>query len=357
MKKSSRYRLPALAAAFLGAMATGLLFLSPVSAKSDKDLFEIKTWTRKDCSVTPWTVADRLGFFAEEGIRLVETGETQTPLQIPSVIRGNNDVGSAHPNTLLVAIAGGAKLVGVVQGGIEPTDPAVPDYLRHMWWFVNPEKHPDVKSFADLKNLPGKIKISNITMNICTDFLTNILADKYGIPRDKLEWVTMPDVQAVQALRQGLVDIAPVHPPYYKALAEVGARKIADTFETGLGSTAGLTHYYFRADFVKKHPEEVAAFARAIVKAQRWANANPEKAAQLTEEAIGVPVLGNHYYSETHEITESLIVSWLEELEKNRVIPRGKLTPSDLVTHDISRINLQRAAAPQAAEPAVAGLR
>jgi ABC-type nitrate/sulfonate/bicarbonate transport system substrate-binding protein len=314
---------------------------SQVDAAPEKQLFEVKTWTRKDCSVTPWYVTDKLGYFAEEGIKLKLTGETQAPLQIPSVLKGNNDVGTAHPNQLAVAKAGGAALTGVVQGGIEPTDPKIPDKFRHMWWYVNPQKSPNVKSFADLKNLPGKIKIATITKNICADFETNLLADKHGIPRDKFEWVAMPDIQAIQALKQGLIQVSIPHPPFYKGMTDAGMRKIADTFETGLGASAGITYYYFRDDFIKKHPEKVAAFSRAVIKGQKWANANPEKSAKMTEEAIGVPVTGNHWYSTVIPIDEKLAAPWLKDLEDNKVIPRGKVTTSNLITHEIEKINLK----------------
>ncbi len=328
----------------VAAVGSVVLFNNTVQAKSGKDLFEIKTWTRKDCSVTPWTVAVKKGFLAEEGIKLVETGETQPPLQLPSILRGNNDVGTAHPNTLAVAIAGGAKVVGVVQGGIEPTDPKIPEELRHMWWFVNPKKHPDVRSFADLKKIPGKIKIGTITKNICADFETNLLADKAGIPRNKIEWVTMPDVQAIQALKQGLIDVSIPHPPFFKGSLDAGARKIADTFETGLGASAGITYYYFRKDYVAKYPDQVAAFARAMTKAQKWANEHGVEAAKLTEQAIGVPVAGNHWYSTITKIDEKLPVPWIKDLEANGVIPKGKVTVDDLITHEIEKVNLRVAA-------------
>jgi len=324
----------ALVAVFGVGIVGGKVEAQPASAP-----FVIKTWSAKDCSVTPWVVSDRLGFFAEEGIKIQYTGETQPPLQIPSILRGDNDVRSFHPNTIAVAKAGGARITGVAEGDIEPTDKRIEPKFRHMWWFVNPKKYPNVKSFADLKNLPGKIKISTITNNTCADFATNLLADKYGIPRSKIEWVTMPDVQAIQALKQGLLDVSEVHPPFYKGMADAGARKIADTSETGLGAAVGITYYVFRDDFINKHPDKVAAFSRAIVKGQRWANHNPAKAAKLTEQAIGVPVNGYHYYSESLKVDEKLATRWIKDLEDNRVIPRGKVTTANLVTHDIERIN------------------
>jgi len=310
--------------------------------QSGKGPFVIKTWSAKDCTVTPWVVSDRRGFFAEEGIRIEYTGETQPALQIPSILRGDNDVRSFHPNTIAVAKAGGAKISGVAEGDIEPTDSRIDPKFRHMWWFVSPKKHPDVKSFADLKNIPGKIKVSTITTNICADFETNLLADKYGIPRDKIEWVTMPDVQAIQALKMGLIDLSEVHPPFYTGMVGAGARKISDSSETGLGAAAGITYYVFRDEFISKHPDKVAAFTRAIVKGQRWANNNPVEAAKLTEEAIGVPVNGYHYYSESLKVNDRLATRWLQDLEESRVIPAGKVTTSNLVTHEIEKINAGR---------------
>ena len=113
------------------------------------------------------------------------TGDTQPALQIPSILRGDNDVGSFHPNTIAVVKAGGAEVTAVGECDIEPTDPSVDAKYRHMWWFVNPDKHPNVQTFGDLKTHPGKLKVATIATNICADFESNKLADKYSIPRNK----------------------------------------------------------------------------------------------------------------------------------------------------------------------------
>ncbi|MCX7745384.1 MAG: ABC transporter substrate-binding protein [Clostridia bacterium] len=302
------------------------------SKPGEEKLDELRTWSRKDCSLAPWLVTDKLGYFKEQGIKLVFTGELQANQQIASIISGDNDVASTHPNSLAVAVNGGAKLVGVSRGIIEP-DESIDPKFRHMWWFVNPAKHPDIKTFADLKNIKGKIKITSTTKNICTDFLNNALANKFGIPIDKFEWVTMPDIQAIQALKQGLIDIAPVHPPFYKGMEDAGALKIADSYETGLGALAGLTTYYFRDDFIKENQDLVKRFVKAISKGQRYANEHPDEVAKWTSEAIGVPVTGNHWYSDDTTIDETQFIPWIKQLEENKVIPDGKIKPSDLVVH------------------------
>jgi len=317
-------------------MKPGIGIQADSSSGDDENLIEIRTWTRKDCSLAPWLITDKLGYFKEEGIKLVFTGEIQANQQIPSIINGDNDVAAAHPNTLLVANNGGADLVGVVRGGIDP-GPEVDEKFLHMWWYVNPKKYPDVHSIKDLENIPGKLKFSIITTNTCTDFLTNTLFDKYGIPKDKNEWVTMPDIQAIQALKQGLTDVGAVHPPFYKGMEDAGMRKIADTRDTGLGPAAGVTYYYFTRSFIEKNPDTVARFIRAIKKGQKWCNEHPEETARWTSEAIGVPVTGNHYYAEDGKIIESEIEPWLKQLEESKVIPKGKFKPSDIITHEFEK--------------------
>ncbi len=304
-------------------------------ATADDGLFPIRTWSQTDCSSTPWIVADQKGFLAEEGLKVVYTGDTQPAQQIPSVMNGNNDVGGGtHPNSLAVAINGGATIKAVVPAGIDP-GPEVDPKMRHMAWYVNQDS--GIKSFADLNNIQGKVKFSTISTNICADFLANNIADKNNVPRDKIEWVTMPDIQAVQAVKQGLVTVAGVHPPYYKSMEDAGMIKIADSFDAGLGPTAGLSYYFFNDDFIKKHPDIVKKFAKAMAKAENWANENPEEARVLTENWIHVPVSATHYYSGKTDLNPRLADVWIKDLEDHGVIPVGKVKSEDLMALDINQ--------------------
>jgi len=116
-------------------------------------------------------------------------------------------------------------------------------------------------------------------------------------------------------------------------MTDAGAVKVADSTDTGLGSAAGLSFYWFTDDFIKKNPQAVAGFVRAIKKGQRWANAHPEQTAKWVEEAIGVPVTGNHYYAEDATIVEREIDPWIKGVEDAGVVPKGKITSASIVTH------------------------
>jgi ABC-type nitrate/sulfonate/bicarbonate transport system substrate-binding protein len=151
----------------------------------------------------------------------------------------------------------------------------------------------------------------------------------------------MPDVQAIQALKQGLTDVGGVHPPFYKGMVDAGQVKVADTSETGLDpQVAGLGFYFFTEEFIARNPETVRGFARAITRGQKWINENQEQARVWTEEAIGVPVSANHYFSERLEIVDDQVTPWLLDLEQAGVIPKGKLKASDIVTHEFDDLSL-----------------
>jgi ABC-type nitrate/sulfonate/bicarbonate transport system substrate-binding protein len=297
---------------------------------SDDGLIPIRTISQTACSSTPWIVTDQLGFFKEEGLKVVYTGDTQPNQIIPSILNGNNDVSNAHPNSLAVAIAGGAKIKGVVEAGVDPTPEQDPK-LRHMNWYINPNVTPNIHSYADLNKLDGKVKFSIITNNQCSDFLANNIADHNGFPRERIEWVTMPDVQAVQALKQGLVTVSGVHPPFYKGMEDAGMVKIADSLDAGFGEGGGIGYYYFTTDFIEKHRDIVQRFARAITKGQKWANEHPEEARKMTEDWIKVPVNATHYYAAGKPYSADLITPWIQDLENSGVIPKGKVKVADLV--------------------------
>ncbi|MFT8314045.1 MAG: ABC transporter substrate-binding protein [Clostridium sp.] len=304
--------------------------------KPDKDgLIPIKTWTKTNCASTPWVVADEKGFFKKYGLKSVYTGETQAAQQIPSILNGNNDVADFHPNTYAPAVAGGANIIGIGAAGIDPAPDVDPKY-RHMWWFVSEKaSQAGVKTFKDLANYKKgqKLKFTTGAANICTDFEGGVLAEKYGIPKDRIEWVTMPDVTAVQALTQGTVDVSAVHPPYYAGMEKAGNVKIADTGDTDLGPTAGLTYWVVNKTWAEKNPNVAKKFLQAITEAETWANHNPKEAADLTAKHIGQPVSGSHYYTETLNIDNAKYVQpWIDDLVNKGSIPKGKITAKDLIT-------------------------
>jgi ABC-type nitrate/sulfonate/bicarbonate transport system substrate-binding protein len=292
----------------------------------------VKTWTRLDCTAAPVIVAEKLGFFTDAGIHVVYTGETGVPLRIASIIKGDNDMGDAHPNELAIARANGATVRGFVRSIVEPPNYIRDKHLSHMWWVS--DKTGPIKTLSNIKDYPGKVKIQFITRNACMDFVNDKILQKYGIPRDKLEYVTMPDIEGILSLKKGLIQIAVIHPPFYKTFEEWSNGNLLATSRDFAGENGGTYLYYTSDRFLKEHPKEVIAFTEAIKKAERWINRNPKQAADWTAEEIGVPVNANHFYAEDARINDKHIQEWIDSAVKSGVIEDKSVKVSDVVTHD-----------------------
>ncbi|MDR1933777.1 MAG: ABC transporter substrate-binding protein [Spirochaetales bacterium] len=328
----------------LGLLAAGILLgcsrkpdtVELTVNKEGRQVYQIKTWTNKDCTAAPYIVADHLGFFEEVGLELIYTGETQSPQKIPSILSGDNDVGTGHPNTVAIARHGGAPIRAVARSIVEPPEEITDIHLQHMWWVS--DKNGPIRTLEDIKKLNRKLKLQLIQRNTCSDFLTDIIWQKIGITRDQVEYITIPDVEGVQALKQGLVDIATPHPPFFRAIEDTGIANILITSRQIAGESAGTYLYYFTDDFIKKNPEPIKRFVKAIKKAERWANDNPAQTAKWTEEEIGVPVQANHYYARNAVINEAQIQFWIDgSISSGALPPDTKITVKDVITHEFDQ--------------------
>ncbi|MDR3171533.1 MAG: ABC transporter substrate-binding protein [Treponema sp.] len=314
------------------ARRTGRVVQATVNSEG-QEVYKLKTWSRLDCSAAPFIIGDRLGIFKEEGLEIIYTGELTSAQRIPSMLSGDNDIGGGHPNLLAVARAGGAPIRGVARGDTEPPWELTNPYLLHMWWVSNKDGH--LKTLEDIKTFPGKIKMQSISRNQCQEFMTDILLERLDIPKDKIEYILLPDVEGVLALKQGLVDITTPHPPFFKPTMDTGIANVLITSREIAGLDGGTTLWAFTDEFIKNNPEAVKRFVKAIKRAERWNNDNPEQAAQWTAEAIGVPVLANHWHSRTGVIPEDAIQVWIDGAIRGGALPPDtKIKPGDFITHE-----------------------
>ncbi|MCI1991381.1 MAG: ABC transporter substrate-binding protein [Oscillospiraceae bacterium] len=297
-----------------------------------KKLTVIRTYTRTDCGATPYLVADQKGFFAEEGLKIQYTGTLAYAQQLASIVNGNNDIGDAHPNELAMFIKGGAKVKGVSRDDLEPTKEVDAKY-RHMRYYV--KKGSPIKSWEDLANYKtGKKILMNGTVPSCTTFIPGAIFDRFKLDRNRLQFVTFDsDQQALQAVGQGSIDIAQVHPPYYHLAQQSELVQIGDSFDSGMGPGSAVALYYFSEKFIAEHPDTVQHFVNAITKAQIWALHHHEEAAALTAKALNTDATGTHYYAYDTAVIESQLQPWIDDLVRGGFLKKDQLKPSDLVTH------------------------
>lgn len=304
-----------------------------------QDLRVVKTWSRKDCTLAPFLIADKKGFFAEQGLEIEYVGDIDASARIPAIISGSIDVGNIHPNGLAIAVANGAQLKGVARSIVDPPAEITDIYLQHMWWVS--DKNGPIQTISDVAKQLGQVKFGVQTRSSCIEYLTGKILAKENIPADKIEWITMPDIQQVQALKQGLIAVATPHPPFFKAIDDTGIGNILYTSRQIDGTeNAGTYLYYYSDKFIQEHPDIVKDFVIAIKNAERWINDNKEEANKLTEADIGVPVTANHYYTPDGRIPDKDIQEWIDGTVAGGWLKEGQVTVNGVITHEFDNFGV-----------------
>lgn len=313
------------------AIVAGTILFNGVPGANAKDEdFTLKASVNKDCSGTPWFVGVEKGFFKAAGVNFEDVGQIAGPQRNLALTSGQIDVEDADPQGLINLLQAGVKVKGVAQSGDEPTDGDI--NKEHMHWEVL-ENSP-IKTPADIAKQSGKVKVGILSSGICADTQNNELLRKYNVPKDKIEYVIIPDPQQEQALRQGLIDIAILHPPFYFAAEKHGGVRTLASSKDAFGAAGGTTLLLFREDFIKEHPETVRKFIKGYKSTEKWTNQNRVEAGKLTAKDIGLTEAAVHYYSSTGKVNDTQLQYWIDALVTDGVIKKGEYKPSDLYTDE-----------------------
>lgn len=228
----------------------------------------------------PLTVAERLGYFKEEGLNIKLSDFAGGAVALRAVVGGSADVVSgAYEHTISLQSKKQYFQAFVAQGR-----------LPQIAFGVATAKAGSVKSFKDLKGLRvGVSAPGSSTHNLVKQLLT-----KGGLDPNKDVSVIGVGLgaTAVNALKSGQIDAISNTDPVMTRLEQDNAIKvIADTrtlkgTETVWGAPlpAGVLHAPI--EFVQKHPNTVQALANAIVRADKWiAKANATDVAKVVPES------------------------------------------------------------------------
>lgn len=294
----------------------------------------IKANVNKDCAGTPWFVGQQKGFFEAAGINFVDMGHLDWSQQSAALISGQTNVVTGHPNTIINLLKAGGKVKGVVAHGAEPPEGDL--MHEHMHFLVL--ENSSLREAKDILKTGKKIKLAVGALGICADLQTNEWLRQNNIPKDKVEVVVMPDPQQEQALKQGLIDIAVLHPPFYTAAEEHGGVRIIVSSRKIFGDAGGEDLLYFTEDFIKNNPDAVRKFIGGFKNADRWSNDNPIEAAEITAKEIGLDKSTVHYYSYADSINETRIQVWIDAMVKDGIIKQGEYKPSDLYTTEFKDV-------------------
>ncbi len=228
----------------------------------------------------PLTIAERLGYFKEEGLNLKLSDFAGGAVALRAVVGGSADVVSgAYEHTISLQSKKQYFQAFVAQGR-----------LPQIAFGVVSAKAAGIKSFKDLKGLRvGVTAPGSSTHNLVKQLLT-----KGGLDPNKDVAIigVGPGATAINAVKSGQIDAISNTDPVITRLEQDNAIKVIADTRTVKGTEAvwgallpaGVLHAPI--EFVQKNPNTVQALANAIVRADKWiAKASATDVARVVPEA------------------------------------------------------------------------
>jgi len=215
-------------------------------------------------------IAKDQGYFAEENLD-VEFIPIKKSAEVYNLLQaGKVDVGSAGTAAPLTFISKDAPFV--IVGGILGEGSAI----------VAPANSP----LKEIKDLKGK-KIA--TVRLATgDIVVKAQLIKDGLKAEDVQYVEFPSAtDSLAALKSGKVDAAISWPPYSDAAVKAGEIKVLK-WSGAMAPGHTCCRVVFNKDFVAKNPEAVTKFLKALLKAEKFFNENPDKSLEIVAAALKI---------------------------------------------------------------------
>lgn len=277
-------------------------------------------------------IADSLGLWKEEGIKMEYVGVLTPGTSVPAALSGKVDVVGGHPNTIIKARLAGAKITAVVNGMVD--NKANPHIVYHV------RKQSDITGIEGFRELAKirKIKVAVSGRNGCSDWYFSEWLVRGGVPEDAVDWQIMPAKQQIEALSKGLVDVITTHPPFIGvADADPSFHRVLSSFDILGDPAAGASVRGFTDKFIRKYPDQVAAFVRVYVKAHKWSNAHQDSARILFGKIFKQPPenVSVFQFNAREWINDSDINPWItRQIAHKDIKPGIKVKATDIYTNE-----------------------
>ena len=271
-------------------------------------------------------LADALGYFKGTSTRPKYIGKVAAPQIIPLVGTGDIDFGTRMVPLVISAIASGADIKVVAAGGKTLQE------APHMKYFVRKDS-----GIRKPKDLEGKTVGFN-SFGACAEFVTKKYLREHGVDVSKVNFLVVPDNQSEQTLTTKNIDLAIIHPPHSGGAEHNPAlHKLWSDYDLDRG-LGGMAPYSVNGKFARENPQAAKDVVTAIAKAANWVNANPDEARKITSQRIGMDLklVERFAYVDDLVVTEPPIQYYIDILEQEKKIPRGKVKPKDVYTNQFN---------------------
>lgn len=223
----------------------------------------------------PAKLTEQLGFFKQQGLNVLLTGEPAGVEAETAMLSGQVDGVVGFYDHTIDLQGKGKQTESVVQFSQVPGEVEL----------VRADEAATIRSPADWR---GK-KLGVTGLGSSTNFLTKYLATKYGVPADQVTSVAVGAGQTfIAAMQHHQIDGGMTTEPTVTQLLDSGQAKILIDMRTAAGAKQALgglypaACLYMRTDWVNSHKQIVQKLANAFVATLRWIHTHTP--AQITAE-------------------------------------------------------------------------
>ena len=293
--------------------------------ESDFDVIKLPS-SANPLGVDTIAVAEELGFFKEQKIKIERVGIIPWAQLIPSLISGKLDFAGGHINRVAAAVAAGAKVKAVAANTLTTKE------KPHMT-FVVKEESP-IKTPNDIL---GK-KVAIMAYGGCNEYTPYEYLKKNGLsdPKGTFEIVTVPAGKEEETLRKGDVEIAGTHDDPANLLGRGGVRILFTDYDIW-GDVGGQAPYFAAESYIQENPDLVKRFVTVIGKVNKWVNENQQQAIEINAKRYNVDaekVRVNYYVSDA-VIKEDTVKLWIDILNGYKDL-KSQISPSDIYTNEFN---------------------
>lgn len=313
--------------------AAGRLGLVHAQGKLERPRLVMAVGARMSLQHLPLTIAERLGYYAAEGLE-VEVLDLGTGVRAQqAVLEGAADVACGAFDDFLALHARKQLHRAFVLLGRAP----------QIAFGVSRRYMPNYRQVSDLKGVAIGIAAPGSSAML----VARLVLARAGLSPSDLRFVEVGGVvAALQAIRSGQLDAIVHTEPVMTMLEQKGdVRIIADTRslkganEVFAGMVAANS-LHASADYIEQHPNTVQALANAVVRALKWLQtAGPSDLIKAVPDAY---LLGDRalYLASFGKVRESIALDGLfaEDAVKNIMRIVGRLEPA----LQLDRIDLDR---------------
>ena len=285
-------------------------------------------WSEDPKSPSLVKIADEFGLWDKASIRPEYVGAVDSG-QMPSLL-GTGDItfASFMFNRSLSAVAAGVDLKVIAAQSYTTRDEPHMEYFTRADSTIGPN---------NLKSLEGKT-VSLASLKGCAEFILKDYLVKNHVDVDKVKLLTQAESQMPQALEQGDVDLAVVHPPLNGVLRTDPALKVAFSDYNNSGEDGGSAPISASGKFIRKYPEQTREFVGILAKVANWANAHPEEYRDMVSRLTHLPKqqVTKHYFVNNLILDKQQTGFWWDLAKRvNTLTPEvAELRPEDVATNE-----------------------